>query len=131
MQRSIHSSTEGSPGLRNRSAPGPACFGPGNLGVTLETGQTAMQVAQRIQTSELLLGQLSFSNAMIQPYLLPVESCRLKFQIPNHKSQTSFKSQFPMTQMISFRRLGFGPLRFIWDLVLGFWCLSPVQILAA
>jgi hypothetical protein len=60
MHRSIHSSTEGSRGLRNRLTPGPACFGPGNFGVTLETGQMAMQVAQRIQTSELFWSQLCF-----------------------------------------------------------------------
>ena len=124
MQRSIQSSTEGSPGLRNRSAPGPACLGPGNFEVTRETGQTAMQVAQRIQTSALVLGQLFFSSAMIQPYLLPVETCHLKFQIPNYKSQTNSKSQFPMTKTIF--PLKFGKLGFICDLVLGIWCLPPI-----
>ena len=64
IQRSIHLSTEGSLGLRNRSAPGPACLGPGNCGVTRETGQTAIQVAQRIQTSKLFLGQVSFFTAI-------------------------------------------------------------------
>jgi len=59
MQRSIHSSTEGSFGLRNRSAPGPACFGPGKRGVTRDTGQMAIQVAQRIQTSAFFRGQSS------------------------------------------------------------------------
>jgi hypothetical protein len=66
MQSSIHSSTEGLSGLRNLSAPGPACFGPGNCGDTRETGQMAVQVAQRIQTSELFLGQISLCIPVIQ-----------------------------------------------------------------
>ena len=72
MQRSIQSSTEGSLGLRNRSAPGPACLGPGNFGVTLETGQTAIQVAQRIQTSELLLGEICLSISFFRSRNLKV-----------------------------------------------------------
>jgi hypothetical protein len=44
-------------------------LGPGNLGVTRETGQTAMHVAQRMQTSELFWGQafLSIKSLFVIP----------------------------------------------------------------
>jgi len=100
IQRSIHLSTDGSPGIRNRSAPGPACFGPGNCGVTRETGQTAVQAAQRIQTSELFWGQEILFDCFIQSS----QSTYLAFfksQIPNFKSQTNYKYQYRMTETTS------------------------------
>jgi hypothetical protein len=69
MQRSIQRSTEGSSDFRNRSAPGPACLGPGKRGVTRATGQMAMQVAHRVQTSRFRLGQVvsCFIKVTISP----------------------------------------------------------------
>ena len=50
---------------RNRCAPGPACFGPGKRGVTRETGQAAMQVAHRTQTSGRIGRGIGFSSAFV------------------------------------------------------------------
>ena len=65
VQSSIQSSTETSDAERNRCAPGPACFGPGKRGVTRDTGQTAMQVAQRTQTSGRFRGGVGISSACV------------------------------------------------------------------
>ena len=67
MQRSIQRSTEGSSDFRNRSAPGPACLGPGKRGVTRATGQMAMQVAHRVQTSRFLFGQVGSCFIRLRP----------------------------------------------------------------
>ena len=65
VQSSIQSSTETSAAERKRCAPGPACLGPGKRGVTRDTGQTAMQVAQRTQTSGRFRGGVGLSSACV------------------------------------------------------------------
>ena len=47
------------------SAPRAARFGPGKRGVTRDIGQTAMQVAQRTQTSGRFRGGVGFSSACV------------------------------------------------------------------
>ena len=47
-----------------------------------------------------------------------------KSQIPNPKSQTNPKSQFPKFQTVVFRSLVIGTLVLIWNLVLGAWNLN-------
>jgi hypothetical protein len=101
MQRSIHLSTDGSSSVRNRSAPGPACFGPGNCGVTRETGQTAVHAAQRIQTSAFVLGQEILFDSFIQSSQ-SIYLAFFKSQIPNFKSQTNYKYQYGMTETTLF-----------------------------
>lgn len=129
MQRSIHPSTEGSSGPRKRSAPGPACFGPGKRGVTLETGQTAMQVAQRMHTSGLVFGQFSFfivtsklqpptGNPNHQIPCLPVDR-----QAPNKSQLSNVQiTKRAMTISLPGGSVEFWSLRY-W-LLFDYWCLE-------
>jgi hypothetical protein len=79
-----------------------------------------MQVAQRIQTSELFWGKLLFPDGM----LYPSGWC---IMIQNSKSQITNPKQIPIPNDPNhlFLEFEFGTLEFIWYLLFGIWCLSP------